>query len=192
MNKKMALFAVSLLMFSGVDANAGFIGKVMEAHVYVPPSPFLGPGGTYSSATFQVNNSVELPLFGVLNESSVDVSDNNVLVSFHGPASTYFSSGVYVFQDINSTINGITGVNLNSATGGFLTSSGAITPFDASRITFNENNIFVDLSGIGANANTRLSFDVSFSAVPIPAAVWLFSSGLLALTGFVRSSRKKC
>ena len=187
----MTLLVVSLLMFSGVNANATFIGHVMEAHEYVPPSIFFGPGGTYSSATFYVDDSVELPLFGVLNESSIDVSDNNILIDFWRAGQTYFYSGYYVFQDINSTISEIIDVSLNASTGGFLTSWGASTSFDQSRITFDEDNIFVNLSGIGADANTLLSLDVSFAPVPEPATLWLFGSGFLALIGVIRNFNRK-
>ena len=186
MNKKMMLLFVSLLMCSGVNANATFIGNVMEAHVYVPPSKFYGPGGTFFSSTFDVNDSVELPLFGVFNECSIDVTENNILIDFWRPGRTDFHSGYYVFQDINSTISGITDVNVNPSTDGFLTSWGAPIPFDPSRITFDEDNIFVNLSGMGVDANTLLSLDVSFAAVPEPTTLWLFGYGFLALVGFSR------
>jgi len=45
-----------------------------------------------------------------------------------------------------------------------------------------------ELSG-GAKINTPTTWTMQVSAVPVPAAVWLFASGLIALFGFTRSRK---
>lgn len=71
--------------------------------------------------------------------------------------------------------------------------SGTYNPGDS---TFNigwENTVVIDLGVIGS---TNASLDVNLqgyltTVVPLPAAVWLFGSGMLVLFGFTRSRSKK-
>jgi len=58
----------------------------------------------------------------------------------------------------------------NTATG--------ITPDD---ITFDDHTLFINLESAGSG-----SFAIELAAVPVPAAAWLFGSGLLGLVGLAR------
>ena len=62
--------------------------------------------------------------------------------------------------------------------------------------TYNNNsgptnswNLTLDTEGNGWSSNYRLDYSVQFEPVPIPSAIWLFSSGLIGLIGVAR--RKK-
>lgn len=188
MSKYKQILVILLLLNLPKIVFASFVGNVMEAHVYVPPSAFFGPGGTFSSKTFEVDESIEVPLFGILNESSIDVSQNNIFIDFWRSGTTYSDLEYYVFEDINSTISDITGVTINIATTDFYTSWGAPVAFEQSRINFDENMISIDLSGLGARETSQLSLDVTFSPVPLPATIWLFSAGILLLFAFTRKN----
>lgn len=156
------ILIIAFLLYIPKATYASFLGYTMESYVYIPPSPFFGPGGTYSRKIFVVEDSVEVPLFGVLNESSIDVSQQNILIDFQKPG-VYFDLGYYVFEDVNDSVPDIVDVTINSATTEFRTSWGAPIIFDQSRISFDTNKIDVDLSGIGAGTSSQLYLDITFS-----------------------------
>ncbi len=180
------LSLVLLLAFSKT-AFATFVGHQMEVYLHVPPSSFFGPGGTFWNTRFEVNDTLEVPQFGTFNQIAIDVSANNILMDWTKPepgaGKTYTNLGFYVFEDFASTIPDIVNVTVNSATTDFLTSFDVSIPFDPSRITFDEDSITIEFSGLGADASSRLSLDVAFAMVPVPAGVLLFGSaiGLFAL-----------
>ena len=184
------LYMLLFIMF-GVNANAGLIGQAMEVHTYIPPSPFFGPGGTFYSTNILVGDEVEIPLYGAFNEKIIDVSDNGITIDHWRPGSMYSYSEFLVFQDINLAINDIIDVSLNTATDGFTNSWGGLAIFDESRITFDVDNIYIDLSGIGSTANTHLSLDIKFASVAEPPAILLFGSGLIALALSAIQSRRR-
>jgi len=88
------------------------------------------------------------------------------------------------------------------------TSEATLYTFDSSgnSATFAGSDFTVDLltlapnglSGLFDNSNIRTNFTVdtlninvtSISAVPVPAAIWLFGSGLIGLAGVARSRKK--
>ncbi len=109
-------------------------------------------------------------------------------VSYSGPFS-WTNSMTIIDSDINVRL-GLTLQNFH-----FLGGVNSISSFSADllpgqgsgfylEITSEPNAIF--LTGI----NTPFTIDhIEISAIPVPAAVWLFSSGILGLTGIAR--RKK-
>ncbi len=95
------------------------------------------------------------------------------------------------------TVPGITvtdggGSTLFSATNFLL--PGSSTPsslfFDFGGISANTLILYIDTTGLGGNSDNvgldNIQFGQSVSAVPVPAAAWLFGSGLIGLVGIAR------
>ena len=190
--KKSHLITSALVMFlASTTVSAAFIGNAIKAHVFVPPSFFFGPGGTFSEEIFIAADGIDVPLFGVLNESIIDVSDNNILIDFWRTDLTYFDLGQYIFSDIASSLPEITNVTINSsATTGFYTAAEQPLAFEQSRISFDENQITIDLAGLGAKQSSQLSLNVEFATVPEPEVPLLLVSGI-ALMRLVRGKWKR-
>jgi len=82
--------------------------------------------------------------------------------------------------DVMSTVSGITGAGQTGAFGS--ETSAAVNTSDPYSLT-----ILATIEHTGANQIT--SFDAIATPVPVPAAVWLFGSGLLGLVGVARRRR---
>jgi hypothetical protein len=58
---------------------------------------------------------------------------------------------------------------------------------DDSRISFSGDDIWINMSGLSLyDSNDSVTLSFTTSVVPLPAAVWLFGSGLLGLVGVAR------
>ena len=75
----------------------------------------------------------------------------------------------FVLSDVFSTVDAFTGVTINAATN--------YLGFDASRVTFDANNIYVNLQGLTANGTITLDIKGSTGAVPEPAAWAMMLAG---------------
>lgn len=106
--------------------------------------------------------SMDLPLFAEWNGTVFNFTDL-----------TLSSNATYDFNTIDGT-GSLSGVSMNYETGDtFLVGQSTVigdNPFTGLRIT------------LGMNGNDP----VLVSAVPVPAAVWLFGSGLIGLAGLAR------
>lgn len=153
---------------------------VVPFHVDTTVIGFFDP----VAATFGVSSNVTFP-FG-LNWTAYD--------------GTLFGPGTYTFSTINTATDVTITVNPGEIGGHILwsstTTSDIFLKWDAEGTSL---DFVEDLDGIpgyrqvdGTVPNFSLSFDLSQQPyiVPLPAAVWLFGSGLLGLVGMARRKNK--
>ena len=114
-------------------------------------------------------------------------SGSNLTASFNDEAygDEYWSfgdfNGFVVFDDTN-TAGAITSVTINAATN--------MAGFDASRISFDADHIFVNWQGLWFNSGTVVSLDLNGGAVPEPASWALMLGGFGAIGGAMRSRKR--
>jgi len=103
---------------------------------------------------------------------TVDVSDSSIQVAFTGFATFDPSAfnGIHVF-DVNGTIPSIGSASIGAASFGNL---------DSSRVTFDTNNVFIDLRGINSQGGEFIRVDLLAAPVPEPTS---FTTMLVGLVG---------
>jgi hypothetical protein len=107
---------------------------------------------------------------------SVDYSDTSILVTYvtsGGWAPATFNG--FVVNDVNGTIPAF------NATLGFTD----VTGFDASRLTFDADNIFLNWQDLSYQTGNTIRIDLARSSVPEPTTLLLLGLGLAGL-GFAR------
>lgn len=107
----------------------------------------------------------------------------------NAPTATTIDCSVPFVSFTTTDASGNYSLPLSWSTGGFAvwvdltTVPGGFTPTTATSLYY--DNSFGALQG-----TTIADADFGFQAVPVPAAVWLFGSGLLGLVGVVRRNRR--
>ncbi len=160
---------------------------------------------TSISASGAATASAEVTAFDPMFFTNASANANtNMSVDFEVTTAQLFDlSGAVSSSDFGGFSFGQADVSLRSQDGSFNLSfstpffDGHATPFDLSGTLFPNiytlsanANISADAFGIEASSGTAdFTVDFKVSAVPIPAAAWLFGSGLLGLVGIAR--RKK-
>lgn len=120
--------------------------------------------------------TTNLVIFGVDVEASSILIDFVLDVGF--TAGSFFNGPVVSDLDFGVPPERIVGVTVNSNFG-----------FDPSRVTFGDDFVEVNFLGLTILDGSTIAIDLQTAVVPIPAAVWLFGSGLIGLIGVAR--RKK-
>lgn len=126
---------------------------------------------------------VEVPGINGGGVASLDVSNTNILVAFYSVGSFAIESfNGFRLWDEAGGISSIVSVTINASTN--------MAGFDASRITFDADNIYVNFQGLSYTADTIVSLDVSDgeSAVPEPAGIAVWS--VLACVGSALAYRR--
>jgi hypothetical protein len=62
---------------------------------------------------------------------------------------------------------------------------GTLVAFTPGRVSYTDHSVFLDFHGLSM-FDGYINVDLQFTAVPVPAAVWLFGSGLAGLIGLAR------
>ncbi len=173
--KKLLIAFFSLFVMA--NANAALLdGKTINYQYYFPnvSSPYSNSdnGDKVVGAGIEVSNVAE-------NIATMDISDTNIYIDFLSSSSWTISTfnGFKLTDTLNNIAN-FTSVSINSATN--------MVGFSLSNITVLADEIWVNWQGLSFDANTIVSLDLNTSAVPVPAALFLFAPALLGFLGFRR------
>ncbi len=170
------VLAAAVLSLSAVSAQASTIFQPTDGdvNVFIDFGSLAGLADGYSLAMF--DDSVTTAL-AMASADRLDISSNQI-VGITGPAgSDFIATGTDPVDTLtltgsNQFVLGITdGINwfMDAGTGSF--------NFGA-----NTETLYFDTEA----SNSVFLGDVTVSAVPVPAAVWLFGAGLMGLVGVAR------
>jgi hypothetical protein len=144
--------------------------------------PTLGTIFNLNSFDLLVGPGVEISGFPVGDpRTNIDFSDTNIYVTYNslGTWNVVPFNGFHVF-DAFGTIPAFTSVTMNADTN--------LLGFDASRITFDDDNIWVNWQGLSFDTATVVSLDIAGNQVPEPTTIMLFGLGI---PGLVRAARRR-
>lgn len=171
-----SVLAAAALLLSAGSAHAALVNFQFSGNVDFS----LGFGGLNAGDTVTVT--------GVFEDSVLSGGSGTIGFDSSGGNTLSIAAGSYTFTEANDALYNLTGASLTLASGALSDFSyqaisgtnGAPADFDSFFTSFLSD---VYLSGTW---NTT----VQMSPVPVPAAVWLFGSGLLGLVGLARRKKK--
>jgi hypothetical protein len=157
--------------FDTILLNDNFVGRNMTLFY---DDPTLGTH--IDTRNFTVTGVEAERILGFLD---VDVSASQIAISTRLPANTLASLPARSFSGLNLTdSNGL----VNAITGVSISSSSNLSGFDASRLSFDADNVYANLQGLNFRPDTRLVLDVTFapvvSAAPEPSPFALLALSL--------------
>ena len=178
---KIRSFVTAVVAALGVagTAHAALLEGNTVSYQYLYPD-LASNYGNASNGNYVVGAGVEVSNVAD-SVATLDISDTNLYVryvqsSLWNPAA--FNG--FVLSDALGTIDAFTGVTINAATN--------LAGLDASRITFDDDHIWVNWQGLVFDPNTVVSLDIAAGTVPEPGSAVLAGLGL---AGLARSLRRK-
>ncbi len=166
---------IGLLAFvSGSPAHASLSGQSLDAGYYLPDTVTPYGGAAFAPSSFIVGPGLETiaDVEGV-TDLLIDFSDTSLTITLQTILSTPtwnpapFSGLIF---DSAAPLD-IAGATVNVST--------TMAGFDASRVTFNSNQILVNWQGLSYVNGTEVKIDFSF--VPEPGTALLLGLGLAGL-----------
>ncbi len=162
------------------QSHAGFLGKTIGAETQFPTqgtvccgsgNAVVGAGVEFAAGSFPSYNPA----------AYVDVGDARI--EYGQTAGTGYQTATFNgfrFFDVLSTIDAIIGVSIDSATD--------LAGFDISRVSFDADNVYINMESLSAPGAHRVVLNVLFASnqVPEPDSIALLVLAL-GLIGFARS-----
>lgn len=130
------------------------------------------------------------PLGMHLVDTAIDIGDNFIEISFRNTApDTSFAPGLF-----NGAIYTFSHAVAPSISGALIDRSVTTLGLSDSDVTFSGNKLSINVEGLRFNTSTLARINLTVEGgppapVPVPAAVWLFGSGIAAIWGLHRRRR---
>lgn len=180
------LVLTALIAFAG-QAFADMTGSTVTSQYYAYGAAYNGYG---SPTTFVANGTVQQTFCsGCGAQFDLSVTGSQVIYNFSGgdiwsdSVTSLNSGGLFIRNGNLLTFSGFTVNNVS------IDASSTFAGFDSSRLTYNSNNIAIDVMGLTSSGS--LVLDVNQTAAPEPASLALLVTGLLGIAGTTRLRFRK-
>jgi len=173
----------ALLALAGMSNAALLDGKTLNLQYFSGPDKNT-PADTYFNGNFVVGPAVEF-LPDQNSESSEDFSDTQITLVFSAKGSDQSGAAVVVdrIYDVFGQVAPFTSFTVNPST--------TVVGFDQSRLSFDENNLFIDYTGLSYTTGQKLVFDITAAPVPEPETYALMLAGLAAVGAVARRGKSE-
>lgn len=175
---KMKLLLAALLALAASSAQASLLeGKTINYQYYYPTITSAYPNA--SNGDHVVGSGVEVPNISE-NVGALDISDTNLYVDYALSGSWNGASfNGFEISDVLGQIDSFAAVTINAATN--------LAGFDASRISFDADHIWVNWQGLTFTSDTVVSLDIKGGdKIPEPGSLALVALGLAGASGLLR------
>jgi len=178
-------YALALLGCAIGSANAGFIGRDLDATYYHPDASTLYNAAVFTPQSFTVGAGIETvgDVEGV-TFLSVDFDDNTLTIILN----TVLASPTWNVVDFNGIIFKLLSAGTLDGTSASTDASTTMAGFDDSRVTFTGNTLGINWNGLNYIDGTLVKINFRTVAVPEPGTIALFSLAFVGL-GFSRGRK---
>ena len=174
----MVLAVLILVPAGAVTAGVIFDGETVRVDYLFPNTSTV-----HDTATVVVGPGVELSSWPMgQNWLDIDIADTNILITHLIDQS--YNPGAFngpLFADALASIPSVNSVTINPATD--------MPGFDISRVTFDDDNIWVNFESLSFVQGNVVSLDVEADIIPEPATLSLLALG--GLGPLARRRRKR-